>query len=169
MQVNNLIETIRLAFFAIRIDLGVFAVHVGVAEKTIYNVFENRTSPTLPTFLSMLRVLEIQIQFHTDLDVGKAMQNLGFKPKNQEEMILGLWREFARLFFPENTPDQRICIEIGKKAKINTRTIKKYWELINYPTLDNLTAILAAVNVEIKLAMAADKLPTLLDKPTNLN
>lgn len=165
---NNLIKTIRLIVRDRNILLGEFAEKVGVIGNTITNVLDQKHSPTLPTFLKMLQVLEIQIQFHTDLDISKAMQNLGFKPKTQEEMILGLWREFARLCFPEQS-DARICIEIGKKAKISTRTIKKYWDLQNYPTLDNLIAIFGAIKVELKLSMAEDKLPTLLDKPTNLN
>jgi transcriptional regulator with XRE-family HTH domain len=163
---NNLIETIRLAVFARRITIGEFTEKVGVDKNTITNVLDQKHSPTLPTFLKMLQVLEIQPHFHANWI--SAETNILIEGKNPSETVLLIWKQMAMLFF-QITDEKVIFSEIAKKANLDQRTVKKYWALINYPTLDNLIAIFGAINVELKLAQAADKLPTLLDKPTNLN
>ena len=144
-----------------------FAEKVGVSRQTITNVFAGE-APRYEVFLEMLSVLKIQIQFKTDLDLQTALKKAFDEAKSIEEAILFVWRNLAKMKFLGET-ETEIQREIARTMGKPTQVIKNYWNATNYPRLDSLIALFAAVNVELVLATEKEKLPTLIDKPKNLN
>lgn len=165
---NNLIETIRMTVLSRRIEFKDFAKSVSVNPHTITNIFAGTNSPKLQTFLKMLEVLQIQIQFKTDLDILEAWKQALENAKSKEQSILFLWKNIALQVFTGQNESQ-IVADLSRKLGKKRQHIRYYWKSLSYPRLDSLIALFAAVNVEIELRTEENKLPTLLDKPKNLN
>lgn len=156
---NNLIETIRLEFYRRNdMELGEFAKKIGVSHNNITNIFAVRNAPKLKTFLKMLEVLNLEIQYKTDLDITEAKTKAYEQAKSKEQAILFLWRNIALQVFAGKS-ESEIQKELANRLGKRKQAIKQYWNGTNLPRLDSLIALFKAVNVEIYLIV----------KPTNLN